>query len=63
MPSESQKKAVRKYLDKMDDIRFRVPKGEGAIYKDHAERMGESMAEFLRRAAKETIERDNKNRG
>ena len=60
MTSDSQKKAVRNYLDKQDDIRFRVPKGEREIYRKHAEEMGESLAAFLKRAAKETLERDNK---
>ena len=59
MISDSQKKAVRNYLDKQDDIRFRVPKGEREIYKQHAEKMGESLAGFLKRAAKETMYRDN----
>ena len=58
MVSEAQKKAVKKYTEKLDDIRFRVPKGEGDLFKAHAEKMGESLASFLRRAAKEAIERD-----
>ena len=59
MTSEAQKKAVKKYTAKMDDIRFRVPKGEGDLFKAHAAKQGESLAAFLRRAALETIERDN----
>ena len=59
MTSDSQKKAVRNYLDKQDDIRFRVPKGEREIYRKHAEKMGESLSAFLKRAVKETIAHDN----
>lgn len=63
MASDAQKKAIKKYDEKFDMVRFRVPAGELDEYKTHADNQGESLAEFMRRAAKETIKRDNKNRG
>lgn len=59
MITESQKKAIKKYTDKLDEVRFRVPKGELEAYKLHAAQQNESLAQFMRRAADETIERDN----
>ena len=59
--NESQRKATKKYItEKLDDVRFRVPKGEREMLKKHAEKMGESVNAFIYRAVKETIERDNK---
>lgn len=60
MSTEAQKKASKKYNEKLEMISIRVPKGEPEQFKEHAKKMGESLAAFLRRAAKETIEIDNK---
>ena len=58
--NESQRKASKKYItEKLDEVRFRVPKGERDILKKHAEKMGESVYAFIYRAVKETMERDN----
>lgn len=58
--TESQAKAAKKYLsESVEDIRIRVPKGEKAIIKTHADNQGESMNAFVVRAIKETIERDS----
>ena len=57
--TEAQARAVKKYHDKFDDIKMRVPKGERQVLQDHAESQGESLNAFLYRAAKETIEHDN----
>ena len=58
--SEAQLKASKKYIsEKLDEIRFRVPKGERDLLKKHAERMGESLNKFIYRAVKEAIDRDN----
>lgn len=43
MQSESNKKAVAKYHQKLDDIKIRVPKGTREIYKSHAESKGMSL--------------------
>ncbi len=63
MASDAQRKAIKKYTDKLDEVRFRVPKGELDDFKAHAEKQGESLAAFMRRAAKETIAKDNKKAG
>ena len=61
--SEAQLKASKKYIsEKLDEIRFRVPKGEREILKKHAEMMGEALNKFLYRAVKEAIEKDNSNK-
>ena len=58
--SKSQLNASKKYIsERLDEIKLRVPKGEREIIKSHAEKMGQSLNGFVRRAIKETIERDN----
>ena len=61
MPTyEQSKKAIQKYLAKMDEIRIRMPKESGvkdAVQK-HAESKGESVNAFILRAIEETMERD-----
>lgn len=58
--SKSQLNASKKYIsEKLDEIKLRVPKGEREIIKSHAEKMGQSLNGFIRRAIQETIERDN----
>lgn len=42
-----------------DDIKLRVPKGEKAIIKAHADSTGESVNAFIFRAIKKTIEADS----
>lgn len=60
-PTEAQKRASAKWQkEKVEDIRFRVPKGKKAVFKAHAEKCGESVNAFLLRAAEETMERDSK---
>lgn len=57
--TEAQAKAAKKYLkESVEDVRIRVPKGQKAIIKNHAERQGESMNAFVIRAIDETMERD-----
>lgn len=58
--SKSQLNASKKYIsEKLDEIKLRVPKGEREIIRRHAEKMGQSLNGFIRRAIQETIERDN----
>ena len=61
MPTpESQIKATKKYLkEKVDDVRFRVPKGQREVIQEHAAKQGESVNAFITRAVRETMERDN----
>ena len=57
--SEAQRKATNKYLEKFDEMRVRVPAGQKAVTKAHAEAQGESLNAFINRAITETIDRDN----
>ena len=58
--SEAQLRAIAKWQkDKTDDVKFRVPKGERAVIQAHAKEQGETTTAFLKRAVRETIERDN----
>lgn len=60
--TEAQAKAAKKYLkESVEDVRIRVPKGQKAVIKNHAEKQGESMNAFVVRAINETIERDDTN--
>lgn len=56
--SEAQKKASVKYLEKLDEIRIRMPKGKKEIIQAHAVKKGESVNAFVNRAVDETMERD-----
>ena len=58
--TEAQARASAKYLsEKVEDIRIRVPKGQKAVIKAHAEKLDDSMNQFVTRAMTETMERDN----
>lgn len=56
--SIAQRKATDKYLEKFDEMRVRVPKGQKDTVKAHAETQGESLNAFINRAITETMERD-----
>ena len=56
--SEAQKKASVKYLEKLDEIRIRMPKGRKDEIKAHAEAHSESVNGFINRAILEAMERD-----
>lgn len=58
--SEAQKRATAKWQkEKVEEVKFRVPKGERAVIQAHASQQGESTTAFIKRAIKETMERDN----
>lgn len=60
-PTDAQRRASKKWqAEKVDDIRFRAPKGKRKEIRDHAESQGETMNSFLNRAVTETMERDQK---
>ena len=60
-PSDAQKKATAKWQkEKVEEIKFRVPKGKKAIIKAHADKCGESINAFLLRAVEEAIAREQK---
>jgi len=56
--SEAQQRATKKYHQKFENIQIRVPKGEKELIYNHAQNKGESLTAFIRRAIKETMERD-----
>lgn len=58
--SEAQNKATQKYIKgHLEEIRFRVRKGEKAKYQEAAAAMGLSVAKFFLLAADELIDRSN----
>ncbi len=57
--TEAQNKATQKYIrENLEEIKFRVKKGEKEKYKNAADKAGLSMAKFFITAANEKIERD-----
>ena len=46
-------------IGNLEDITFRVPKGRKAVFKECAEKYGESLNAFLLRAAEEAVDRAN----
>ena len=58
--SEAQKRAIAKWQkEKVDEVKFLVPKGERALIQAHAKEQGESTTAFIKRAIREAMERDN----
>lgn len=58
--SKAQQKAVAKYMkNNYDELKIRVPKGEKEQIKSHADKQGESLNGFVKRAIDETMQRDN----
>lgn len=64
MPTtKAQQRAVNKYMKSNYDVyQIRMPKGQKEIIKAHAEKQGESVNGFIKRAIDEAIERDNANK-
>lgn len=56
MATQAQLKANAKYLNKFDDIKIRVPKGQRERYKQYAESQGKSLNALII----ELLERDMK---
>ena len=58
--SEAQLRANRKHQqERLEEIKFRVPKDNKARIQKHAAAKGESTNAFIYRAINETIERDS----
>ncbi len=58
--SDSRLKANKKYItEKLDEIKFRVPKGQREIIQAHAVAQGESTNAFIFRAIQEQMKRDS----
>lgn len=46
--TEAQNKATQKYIkENLEEVRFRVKKGERALLKAEAEQQGQSMAQYI----------------
>ena len=58
--SKAQANANKKYHEKFDDIKVRVPKGQRTEWQEYASKRGESLNGFIIRAVSETMERDKK---
>ena len=56
--SEAKAKANKKYHEKFDLVQIRVPAGEKEEISNFAASLGESLNSFVRRAIRETMERD-----
>lgn len=60
MATDAQRRARDKYLkEKVEEVKFRVPKGFREDIQNHAANQDESVNAFINRAVKETMERDN----
>ena len=59
MATKAHLEGNKKYLQTLDEIKVRVPKGRKAELQAHAEEQGESLNGFIVRAVDEAIERDN----
>ena len=58
--SKAQQKAVKEYMQKnYDELKVRVQKGQKEVIKAHADRRGESLNGFIKRAIDETIQRES----
>ena len=58
--TEARTKANKKYHEKFDDIKVRVPKGERQMWQEHASTQGESLNRFICRAVAQAMENDSK---
>lgn len=57
--SKAQQKAVAKYMkNNYEEIKVRVHKGQKEVIKAHADKQGESVNGFVKRAISETMQRD-----
>ena len=60
MQTKAQLKASKRYhQEKLEEIKFRVPKGQKLRIQEHAVSKGESTNAFIFRAVNEAIDRDN----
>lgn len=60
MQTKAQLKASKRYhQEKLEEIKFRVPKGQKLRIQEHAASKGESTNAFIFRAVNEAIDRDN----
>ena len=62
MPTtEAQKRATAKWqTERVEEIKFRVPKGQKVIIQEHAAQQGESVNAFIYRAVSEAMDREKR---
>lgn len=58
LTNEARRKATKKYLQKKDDIIFRVPKGNRSKIKAHAKSLGMSLNAYLNYLVNEDMKQD-----
>ena len=56
--TESRANANKKYHEKFDDIKVRVPKGKRQEWQEHASQNGESLNGFIVRVVSAAIEEE-----
>ena len=56
---DQQKAAQKRYIAKLSRVEITMPPEKKQKIQDHAEAMGESVNQFLNRAADETLQRDS----
>lgn len=56
--SDAQKKASVRYLEKLDEVRIRMPKGKKATIQAHAEAQGQSVNAYINAAIDEKISQE-----
>lgn len=61
--SAAQKKASAKYLEKLDEIRIRIPKGQKDDIRAAAAAVGESMNQYIINAIERRMGSDSATRG
>lgn len=57
--TKSKEYTINYMKENLDEIKFRVPKGQKAVIREHAEKQGEKLTPFIVRAITETMNRDN----
>ena len=57
-PTEAQIRARKKYREKQEYLQARVSPEEKLAIAEHVNSTNESLSDFIRRAIKETMERD-----
>ena len=57
-PTEAQIRARKKYREKQEYLQARVSPEEKLAIAEHVNTTNESLSDFIRRAIKETMERD-----
>lgn len=63
MATKAHLEGNKRYLEKLDEIKIRVAKGDKTIIQEHAAKMKESTNAFIKRSIDETMERDFVNDG